>query len=108
MTKQIEINVPEWFELDELNAISTIMSPIANGVGILVAGENLDLKKACYPTVRLYLLQEIEGKFEVTKELEAFPFQSKDEAIQFSTKLPTLNAIDLVMLLNREQPIFTT
>ncbi len=107
MTKQIEINVPEWFELDELDAIETIMSPISNETGILVAGENFNQSKACDPTVRLYLLQKIDGVFEVTKELDAFPFQSKDEAVQFSAKLPTLNAIDLVMLLNREQPIFT-
>lgn len=106
MTKQIEINVPEWFEMDELNALDTIMSPNSSEIGILVAGENLDRAKSCCPTVRLYLIQQVEGKFELTKELDAFPFQSTDEAIQFSTKLPTLNAIDLVMLLNREQPIF--
>lgn len=107
MTKQIEINVPEWFEMDGLNRLDTIVSPISENVGILVAGENMDDTKACCPTVRLYLLQLIGGKFEVTKELEAFPFQSKDEAADFSVKLRNLNAIDLVMLMNKEQPIFT-
>ena len=51
-------------------------------------------------------MQLVEGKYEVTKELEAFPFRSTDEAIGVSLKLPNLNAIDLVMLLNRQQPIF--
>ncbi|MFF5993660.1 geranylgeranyl pyrophosphate synthase [Lysinibacillus sp. KU-BSD001] len=107
MTKQIEINLPDWFELDGLNTLDTIISPNSEDVGILVAGENLDYTKTCCPTVRLYLLQLVDGKYEVTKELEAFPFQSTDEAIQFSSKLPQLNAFDLVMLLNKEQPIFT-
>ena len=106
MTKQIEINVPEWFELDGLNTLNTIISPNSDNTAILVAGENLDYTKSCCPTVRLYLMQLVEGKYEVTKELEAFPFRSTDEAIVFSTKLPNLNAIDLVMLLNRQQPIF--
>ena len=106
MTKQIEINVPEWFELDGLNTLDTIISPNSDEIAVLVAGENLDYTKSCCPTVRLYLMQLVEGKYEVTKELEAFPFRSTDEAIGFSSKLPNLNAIDLVMLLNRQQPIF--
>lgn len=107
MTKQIEINVPEWFEMDELDTLDTIVSPISENVGILVAGENLDYKKICCPTVRLYLMQLIDGKYEVTKELDAFPFRSRDEAVHFSGKLRDMNAIDLVMLMNKEQPIFT-
>jgi hypothetical protein len=107
MTKQIEINVPEWFEMDELAKLDTIVSPISENVGILVAGENLNYTKTCCPTVRLYLLHLIDGKFEVTKELDAFPFRSRDEAVYFSEKLRSMNAIDLVMLMNKEQPIFT-
>ena len=106
MTKQIEVNVPEWFEMDGLDRLDTIVSPISGNAGILVAGENMDDTKTCRPTVRLYLLQLIDGKFEVTKELEAFPFCSKDEAFHFSGNLRNLNAIDLIMLLNKEQPIF--
>lgn len=106
MTKQIEINVPEWFEMDGLDSLDTIVSPTSENVGILVAGENMDATKTCRPTVRLYLLQLIDGKFEVTKELEAFPFRTKEEALYFSGKLRNLNAIDLVMLLHKEQPIF--
>ncbi|WP_413362808.1 geranylgeranyl pyrophosphate synthase [Lysinibacillus sp. 3P01SB] len=107
MTKQIEINVPEWFEMDELATLDTIVSPTSENVGILVAGENLNYTKTCCPTVRLYLMQLIDGKFEVTKELDAFPFHSRDEAVHFSGKLRNMNAIDLVMLMNKEQPIFT-
>lgn len=107
MSKQIEINVPEWFEMDELATLDTIISPTAENVGILVAGENLNYTRACCPTVRLYLLQMIDGKFEVTKELDAFPFRTGDEAVLFSEKLRSLNALDLVMLMNKEQPIFT-
>ena len=106
MTKQIEINVPEWFELDGLNTLDTIVSPNSDNIAILVAGENLDYTKSCCPTVRLYLMRLVENQYEVTKELEAFTFRSTEEAIGFSTRLPDLSAIDLVMLLNRQQPIF--
>ena len=107
MTKHIELNVPKWFEMDELVILDTIMSPIAEDVGVLVAGENINYTKACCPTVRLYLLQMMNGKFELTKELEAFPFRTRDEAVLFSEKLRSLNALDLIMFMNKEQPVFT-
>ena len=107
MSRQIEINVPEWFVRDELHILKTIISPISKNIGILIAGENFDSTKSCYPTVRLYLMRLIEEKYELTKELEAYSFRSLDEAQRFSTKLPELNAIDLVMMLNSEEPVFS-
>ena len=107
MSKEIEINVPEWFVRDELHTLKTIISPNSENIGILIAGENFDSTKSCCPTVRLYLMRLIEGKYEVTKELEAFSFRTLDEAQRFSAKLPELNAIDLVMMLNSEEPVFS-
>ncbi|MEK4230059.1 geranylgeranyl pyrophosphate synthase [Solibacillus sp. FSL H8-0538] len=107
MSKQIEINVPEWFVLDELHTLDTIISPNSENIGILMAGENFDLSKTCSPTVRLYLMRLIDDKYEVIKELDAFPFNSTVEAKRFSAKLPELNAIDLVMMLNKEEPVFS-
>ncbi|MEO4052226.1 geranylgeranyl pyrophosphate synthase [Solibacillus sp. CAU 1738] len=106
MNKQIEINIPEWFELDGLSTLQVVISPNTDNVGIILAGENLDLTKTCCPTIRMYLVNLINGKYELTKELEAFTFNSKEEALQFSEKLPELTAIDLVMMLNNQTPVF--
>ena len=107
MMKNLNINIPNWFELDELNALHTIMSPSLQNTGVLVASENFDNDKTCNPTVRLYLLEMVEGTLELTKELEAFTFHSSKEAQEFSQKLPSMNALDLVLHLNKRQPLFS-
>lgn len=106
MQLEVSVNVPEWFVADELHMLKTIVSPNAEEIGILMAGENLDATKRCRPTVRLYLMKLVNDRYEVTKELDAFQFKTTDEATKFSSKLPEINAIDLVLMLNREQPFF--
>ncbi len=107
MNKQKEVSIPEWFELDGLRTLQVVISPKTKDVGILLAGENLDLTKICCPTVRLYLVNLINGKYELTKELDAFTFETKEEAIEFSKSLPELTAMDLVLMLNKQSPVFT-
>lgn len=107
MSKQINVSIPEWFELDGLTTLQVVISPNREEVGILLAGENLDLTKTCCPTVRLYLVNMINGKFEITKELDAFTFESKEEALQFAQSLPEITAMDLVMMLNKQSPVFS-
>lgn len=107
MNKQIEVSIPKWFELDGLSTLQVVISPNRNDIGVLLAGENLDLTKACCPTVRLYLVNLMNGKYEITKELDAFTFKSKEEAIEFSKSLPELTAMDLVMMMNKQSPVFT-
>lgn len=106
MIKELNINIPNWFELDELHALHTIMNPLQD-TGVLVASENFNNEKQCNPTVRLYLLELQNGLLEVTKELDAFPFNCCDEALDFSRKLPNMNAIDLVLYLNKRKPLFS-
>lgn len=106
MQLDVAVNVPEWFVADELHMLKTIVSPNTEEVGILMAGENLDATKCCSPTVRLYLMKLVDNQYEVIKELDAFQFNTTDEAAKFSSKLPEINAIDLVLMLNKEQPFF--
>ena len=107
MIKELNINIPAWFKLDELMAVNTIISPSTHDTGILVASENFDNCKICDPTVRLYLLKLVEGVFEVTKELDAFTFRTIEEAQEFSQKLPNMNALDLVLYINKHKPLFS-
>lgn len=107
MKDQIQLMIPEWFILDELHIIETIVNENTANVGIVVAGENFDASKNCCPTVRLYMIRLVDNQYELMKELDAFQFQTVEEAEVFSAKLPTLNAIDLIMMVNKEQPIFS-
>ncbi|MEK4424534.1 geranylgeranyl pyrophosphate synthase [Solibacillus sp. FSL K6-1523] len=107
MNSQFQLNVPEWFVLDELHILETIISPVSNDMGIIVASENFDATKRCHPTVRLYMIHLVDDQFELTKELDAFQFQSVAEAKQFAAKLPNLNAMDFIMMINKEEPAFS-
>ena len=106
MQLEVAVNLPEWFVADGLHTLKTIVSPNAEENGILVAGENLDATKCCNPTVRLYLMKLVDNQYEVMKELDAFSFKTTDEALRFSSKLPEISAIDLVLMLNKEQLLF--
>lgn len=107
MNNQIQLIVPEWFILDELHIIETIVSENSANVGIVVAGENFDASKYCCPTVRLYMIRLVDNQYELMKELDSFQFRTVEEAKAFSAKLPKLNAIDLIMMVNKEEPIFS-
>ena len=107
MNSQIQLIVPEWFVQDELQIVETIISKTSGTSGILIAGENFDASKHCNPTVRLYTIRLIEDKYELTKELDSFQFKTVGEAKLFCSKLPELNAIDLIMVMNKEEPVLT-
>ena len=107
MNSQIQLIVPEWFVQDELHIIETIVGQVSATTGIVIAAENFDAKKKCLPTVRLYMMQLMDEQYELTKELDAFQFDTADEAKQFCAKLPTITAMDLIMLMNKEEPVFS-
>lgn len=107
MNSQIQLIAPKWFVQDELHIIETIVSKTSANTGIVIAGENFDATKRCHPTVRLYMIQLFNDQYEITKELDAFQFDTAEEAQQFCAKLPEMTAIDLVMLMNKEEPVFS-
>ncbi len=106
MNNQIQLIIPEWFVLDELHIIETVIGDPLSETGMVIAGENLDATKYCCPTIRLYMIRLVGDQYELMKELDAFQFQSVEDAKAFCAKLPQLNAIDLIMLMNKEEPMF--
>lgn len=107
MNSQIQLIVPEWFVQDELQIVETIISKASGASGIVIAGENFDASKQCNPIVRLYTIRLVEDRYELIKELESFQFKTVDEAELFCSKLPEVNAIDLIMLMNKEEPVLS-
>jgi len=100
MVNLTEITLPQLFELDDLEVIHTLKYSKDENVGLLIAGEYANRINYTNPTIRLYLLNQIKGSFEVTKELDAFSFKTKKEALTFADELPHMSAIDLILKLN--------
>ena len=95
----LNFTIPSWLELDELQILS-IQQQNSNEA-VVIVGENLDESKLCRPTIRLYLAKRLDQTFEFVKELDAFLFDSKEQAIDFSEKIPNLSALDLVVQRNK-------
>ncbi len=103
MNNIVEVVIPEWFEYDELVALSTIVNEEDATVGVLLAGDNLEMEKSYHPVVRVYLITLQDGKYEFTKEMSALSFNTKEEAIGFTTKFSNYSAIELFVDLYKQQ-----
>ncbi len=99
MNTLLNFTIPSWLELDELQILSVQQQN--SNEAVVIVGENLDGSKFCRPTIRLYLAKRLDQSFECVKELDAFLFNSKEQAIEFSEKIPTLSALDLVVQRNK-------
>ncbi|RUL57062.1 MULTISPECIES: geranylgeranyl pyrophosphate synthase [Lysinibacillus] len=97
------VNIPEWFELDELSVINTIVSKENETYGTLIASDNFEQNKPYKPTVRLYLIRLNNNLFEIEKEIGSFSFETKIEATEFSTNFPHYSAVDLVHNIHNKQ-----
>jgi len=98
MNTLLNFTIPSWFELDELQILK-FQQQNSDEV-VVIVGENLDKTKSCHPTIRLYLAKRQDEAFECVKELDAFLFNSIEEAIDFSEKIVHLSALDLVIQRN--------
>lgn len=95
MSTMLNFTIPSWFELDELQLLNFQQHNMDEAV--VIVGENLDKTKLSRPTIRLYLAKRLDQTFECVKELDAFLFNSIEEAIDFSEKIVHLSALDLVI-----------
>jgi len=89
----LNLNLP--VELESMELIQFIESPVVNGLGILIMGENMNTT----PNIRFYQLEKIEDLFEVKKELQTFTFHSSAEAMVFMEHLPTMSALELLLMM---------
>lgn len=91
----LNINIP--LELETMEAIQLIESPVVESLGILFMGENMNVGM---PTIRVYELEKIKDAFEIKNELQAFTFQSAEEAMMFVKRLPGMSALELLLMMN--------
>lgn len=89
----LNINLP--IDLESMELIQLIESPVVKGLGILIMGENMNGT----PNIRFYQLEKIKDLFEVKKELQTFTFHSFAEAMVFLEHLPNMSALELLLMM---------
>ena len=99
-----DLELPKEFEGMEL--LDTLISPAKSDLGIMILGENYSNGTEC-PTVRIYLINIEEDEWDFEGELQAFTFPNFVSAKRFVEELPSMSAIDLLLLLNGHQGTYT-
>lgn len=97
---EFKLEIPQGFE--ELELLGTLLSPVADNTGVIIMGEDYE-DAAAEPTVWLYLIGLIEEKWHIQDELESFTFSNYESAKRFVDDLPSMSAIDLLLLMNGHQ-----
>lgn len=93
----MDIKLPK--ELEDLEVLATLYSPEKPNIGVLVTGEDY-YEKSTQPVIRVYLIGVNEEQWFIQEELEAFSFWSFKSAKKFVDDLPSMSAIDLLLLMN--------
>lgn len=93
----LNINIP--VELESMELIQLIESPVVKNLGILIMGENIN----GIPNIRFYELENIEDVFEVKKELQSFTFHSWADAMIFVDHLPEMSALELLLMMSADE-----
>ncbi|WP_298830116.1 hypothetical protein [uncultured Planococcus sp.] len=99
-----DLELPEEFEGMEL--LQTLLSPAKSDRGIMILGKNYS-DGVERPTVRIYLISIEENEWDLEEELQAFTFLNFGSAKRFVEGLPSMSAIDLLLLLNGHQAPYT-
>lgn len=92
----LNINLP--VELESMELIQLIESPVVENLGILIMGEDMD----GIPNIRFYELENIEDVLEVKKELQTFTFHSSADAMTFVDHLPDMSALELILMMRTD------
>ncbi|WP_223643399.1 hypothetical protein [Planococcus sp. 4-30] len=95
---------------DNMEVITTIFSPTLAGIGILIIGEDYHAD-ADHVVVRIYLLGNEEAEWFIQDELQAFAFHNLFSAKKFIGNLPSMSALDLMLVMSghgskSHQPVF--
>ncbi|MFP3919662.1 hypothetical protein U5N28_17815 [Lysinibacillus telephonicus] len=103
MRKNIEVNIPEWFKQDELFVLNTVVDEENEAIGVLFASDNFEQTRPYNPVVRVYSIRLNNGQYELEREISAFSFKSKAEAIAFSKNVVSYSATELLLDIHKNQ-----
>lgn len=103
MSKNIEVNIPEWFKQDELSVLNVVIDDQDETVGTLFASDNFEQVRPYYPVVRVYSLLLNDGLYEFASEIGALSFKSKEDAIAFSEKVLSYTATEFLLHIHKHK-----
>ncbi|MFJ7828523.1 hypothetical protein [Psychrobacillus sp. NPDC096623] len=88
-------------ELEHMEVIFTVASPLIEGLGVMILGEHTH-GNGGLPTIRIYLMRNNNETdiYEIEKELEAFSFLTLHSALEFVKSFPHMSALDLILAMN--------
>jgi len=92
--------MPQEFE-DTMENLMTIFSPTQD-LGVTVAGEDM-YPTSKHPTLRLFLIEKLDGGWSFKDELQAFTFMNYQDAQSFLKSLPNMSALELLLLMNTQE-----
>ena len=98
--ENVTLLIPEGFE-DDLEIITTIFNETKE-VGFAIVGEDMhpDSKQ---PIIRIYLLANVDSGWMFQEELQAFAFWNYEKAQSFLSNLPTMSALEILMIMNSHE-----
>ena len=84
MNTQVNIIVPDFFALDDLEVIKINVDQNNPKVALVIVGDKLNQRSKFKPTIRYYLAERSKAFFKVIKEVDAFVFNTSEEALEFA------------------------
>jgi len=97
----VKILMPEEFG-DEMEILTTVFTP-ENEIGLVIAGENM-YQTSENPVIRIFMLENVDLGWALNEELQAFAFLNYDEAQSFLVNLPNMSALELLIIMNGQEP----
>jgi hypothetical protein len=103
MSKDIEVNIPQWFRQDELFVLNVVIDDQDETTGTLFASDNFEQTRPYNPIVRVYSLRLNNGQFELESEISALSFNTKADAIAFSEKVLSYSATEFLVDIHKHK-----
>jgi len=100
VNEEVKILIPEDFK-ENMEIITTIFSSIKD-VGLVIVGEDM-YPTSEQPILRIFLLENGDVGWGLQDELHTFAFLNYDEAQSFLENLPTMSALELLIIMNGQE-----
>lgn len=103
-TQNVKVNTSQIQDVENMKIHDVLVNSDITGPAVLIVIHDLSSKVIPY-AVRLYALEfEFEDQeFYPQYEIEAFSFDSHDEALKFANRVMTMSAIEMLIILNAIQ-----
>ena len=90
--------------LENMQIYTSVINPKNIDIGILILTGNMEADSICDENepaiVKFYLMKKLGTEFRVDSEIDTFKFDNLEPASRFLENLPTMSALELLLLKN--------